>query len=77
MTPAKLLLSIAFLTLAAWSVARAEDRLRPGQREIVFTGDNPHTSTICMTVAVTQGLNGTMDAVRADTEKTAAAGNTK
>jgi len=73
MTTAKILLSIGCITLAAASVARAEDRLRPGKWEIVFTGDNPHTSTTCLTVAMTQGLNGTMDAVRADTEKTAAA----
>ena len=73
MTTARILLSIGCITLAASSLARAEDRLRPGKWEIVFTGDNPHTSTTCLTVAMTQGLNGTMDAVRADTEKTAAA----
>jgi len=73
MTTAKILLSIGVIALAASSVARAEDRLRPAEWEIVFTGDNPHTSTTCLTSAMTQGLNGTMDAVRADTEKTAAA----
>jgi len=73
MTTAKILLSIGVIALAASSVARAEDRLRSGKWEIVFTGDNPHTSTTCLTSAMTQGLNGTMDAVRADTEKTAAA----
>jgi hypothetical protein len=69
----KILLSIGSIALIASSVARAEDRLRPGQWEIVFTGDNPHTVTTCLTAALTQGLNGTVDAVRADTEKTAAA----
>jgi hypothetical protein len=73
MTAANILLSIGSIAFAASSVARAEDRLRPGQWEIIFTGDNPHTSTTCLTTAMTQGLNGTMDAVRADTEKTAAA----
>jgi hypothetical protein len=73
MTPVRILLSIICITLAASSTARAEDRLRPGKWEIVFTGDNPHTSITCLTIVMTQGLNGTMDAVRADTEKTAAA----
>jgi hypothetical protein len=72
MTTAKILLSIGSIALVASSVARAEDRLRPGQWEIVFTGDNPHTTTTCLTPALTQGLNGTLDSVRADTEKTAA-----
>ena len=73
MTSAKILLSIGFATLAVSSLARAEDRLRAGQWEIVFTGDNPHTATTCLTAAMTQGLNGSVDAVRADTEKTSAA----
>ena len=73
MTIAKILFSIGFLTLVGSPIALGEDRMRAGQWEIVFTGDNPHTSTICMTTAMTQGLNGTVDAVRADTEKTAAA----
>jgi hypothetical protein len=73
MTIAKMLLSFGFAALAVAPVARAEDRLRAGQWEIVFTGDNPHTTTTCLTAAMTQGLNGTMEAVRADTEKTAAA----
>jgi len=73
MTTVKILLAIGFVTLAASPALTAEERIRPGQWEIVFTGENPHTSTICMTAAMTQGLNGTADHVRADTEKTAAA----
>jgi hypothetical protein len=73
MTSAKIWLSIGFAALALSPFARAEDRLRAAQWEIVFTGDNPHTATRCLTAAMTQGLNGTADAVRADTEKTAAA----
>ena len=73
MTSAKISLSIGFAVLALSPLVRAEDRLRAGQWEIVFTGDNPHTTTTCLTAAMTQGLNGAADAVRADTEKTAAA----
>lgn len=73
MTIAKLLVSFGFAAMAVAPLAQAEDRLRAGQWEIVFTGDNPHTATTCLTAAMTQGLNGTADAVRADTEKTAAA----
>ena len=73
MTTVKILLTIGFVALAASRAVTAEERIRPGQWEIVFTGENPHTSTICMTAAMTQGLNGTADNVRADTEKTAAA----
>jgi uncharacterized protein DUF3617 len=50
----------------------AQERFRPGNWEIVFTGDNPHTSTTCFTAAMIQGINGTPDAVRADTDNTAA-----
>lgn len=73
MTTAKILLSIGLVGLVASQAARAEDRLRSGKWEIVFTGEVPHTSTICMTDAMVRGLNGTPEAVRADTEKTAAA----
>lgn len=73
MTTIKTFLSIGLVAVAASSAARAEDRFRPGLWEIVFTGDNPHTSTTCFTAAMTQGMNGTAEAVRADTEKTAAA----
>jgi hypothetical protein len=72
MTTTKILLSIGFVALAVTTAARAEERLRSGQWEIIFTGDNPHTTTTCFTPAMTQGMNGTVDAVRADTEKTAA-----
>jgi hypothetical protein len=77
MTTIRILLSIGLITLAVSSAAKAEDRLRAGQWEIIFSGDNPHTSTTCLTVAMTQGLNGTVDGVRADTEKTAAARKSK
>ena len=73
MTTIKILLAIGFVTLAASPAVSAEERFRPGQWEIIFTGENPHTSTICLTAAMTQGLNGTAENVRADTEKTAAA----
>jgi hypothetical protein len=72
MTTTKILLSIGFVALAVTPAARAEERLRSGQWEIIFTGDNPHTTTTCFTPAMTQGMNGTVDAVRADIEKTAA-----
>ncbi len=72
MTTIRILLSIGFVVLAVSPVLRAEERFRPGQWEIIFTGDNPHTSTTCLTAAMIQGINGSADAVRADTEKTAA-----
>jgi len=59
-------LAIGVLALVASLPASAEERFRPGKWEIVFTGDNPHTSTTCFTAAMTQGMNGTA-------EKTAAA----
>jgi hypothetical protein len=62
----------AVLSLALTTSLYAQERFRPGNWEIVFTGDNPHTSTTCFTSAMIAGINGTADAVRADTEKTAA-----
>lgn len=73
MTTTKMLMSIGLLTLVASNALMAEERLRPGQWEIVFTGETPHTSTVCLTAAMTQGVNGTAETVRADTEKTASA----
>jgi hypothetical protein len=73
MTTTKTLLLIGFAALIASPALKAEERLRAGQWEIVFTGEVPHTSTICFTPAMTKGLNGTAAEVRADTEKTAAA----
>jgi len=73
MTNIGISLAIGVLVLVASPCASAEERFRPGKWEIVFTGDNPHTSTTCFTAAMTQGMNGTADAVRADTERTAAA----
>jgi hypothetical protein len=59
------------LSLALSTSLYAQERFRPGNWEITFTGDIPHTSTTCLTSAMTLGVNGTPDAVRADTEKTA------
>jgi hypothetical protein len=73
MTTVKILLAIGFVGLVASPAARAQERFRAGKWEIVFTGDNPHTSSTCLTEAMTRGVNGTAEAVRADTEKTAAA----
>ena len=73
MTITRILLSIGFLTLAVSPGLVAQERFQAGQWEIVFTGDNPHTTTTCFTPSMTQGMNGTADAVRASTEKTAAA----
>ena len=73
MTINRILLSIGFIALVASPALNAEERFHAGKWEIVFTGDNPHTSTTCLTPAMTQGMNGTAEAVRADTEKTAAA----
>jgi hypothetical protein len=66
MTCRTVILSLAFATSM-----HAQERFRPGNWEITFTGDNPHTSTTCFTAAMIQGINGPPDAVRADTEKTA------
>ncbi len=60
------------LTVCLASSLFAQERFRPGNWEIVFTGDNPHTSTTCFTAAMIQGVNGTPAEVRADTDKTAA-----
>ncbi len=65
-----LLLSIGMVATAL--SLHAQERLRPGRWEIVFTGEIPHTSTSCITAAMTQGINGTPAEVRADTDKTAA-----
>ncbi len=66
------LLSIGLVALTLAPSLSAQERFRPGNWEIVFTGDNPHTSTTCFTAAMMQGINGTPAEVRADTEKTAA-----
>jgi hypothetical protein len=61
------------LSLGLFALAcSAQERFRPGNWEIVTTGDNPHTSTTCFTAAMIQGVNGTPAEVRADTDKTAA-----
>ena len=65
-------LSLAFIALSLSPSLKAEERFRPGNWEIVFTGENPHTTTTCFTAAMMQGINGTPAEVRADTEKTAA-----
>jgi len=67
-----LLVSIGVSALALSSALQAQERFRPGNWEIVFTGENPHTSTTCFTAAMVQGVNGTPAEVRADTDKTAA-----
>jgi hypothetical protein len=67
----------AFGLIACALSLQAEERFRPGNWEIVFTGDNPHTTNTCLTAAMIQGINGTADAVRADTDKTAAKRNYK
>ena len=70
---ASYVLAIGALSLLASPSLRAEERSRPGKWEIVFTGYNPHTSTTCLTAAMTQGMNGTPEAARANIETTAAA----
>jgi hypothetical protein len=71
LTPALAIIALAlFLTPSL----EAQERFRAGQWEIVFTGDNPHTTTVCLTGASTDGMNGTAAAVRASAEKHAAAG---
>jgi len=67
-----LLISIGVAALTLSPALRAQERFRPGNWEVVFTGENPHTSTTCFTAAMVQGINGTPAEVRADTEKTAA-----
>ena len=70
MTTRNLFAAIIFAGFAC--SLHAQERFRPGNWEIVFTGDNPHTSTTCFTATMIQGINGTPDEVRADTDKTAA-----
>lgn len=70
MTNRNIILAIG-LTACSFSI-QAQERFRPGNWEIVFTGDNPRTSTTCFTEAMIQGINGTPSEVRADTDKTAA-----
>ncbi len=66
---AKILLLATALALPA---LQAQDRMQPGNWEVVYTGDNPHTTTTCITRPMIQGINGTPAEVRADTEKMAA-----
>jgi hypothetical protein len=73
MTTLRILIPIGLIMLAISPALLAEQRLRAGQWEIAITGDNPHSYTTCFTAAMTQGMNGSADAVRADTEKKAAA----
>ncbi len=51
--------------------------MKPGNWEIVFTGEIPHTSTVCMAADSLKGINGTPAEVRAETEKVAAKRNMK
>ena len=62
---------VAIGLMACALSVNAQERFKPGNWEIVFTGDNPRTSTTCFTAAMIQGINGTPAAVRADTDKTA------
>jgi hypothetical protein len=55
----------------------AQERMKPGNWEVVYTGSVPHTTTTCITAAMIQGINGTPAEVRADTEKIAAQRNMK
>ena len=68
----KTILLVAFAVTALSTTLKAEERFRPGKWEIVFTGENPHTTTTCFTSVMMQGINGTVAGVREDTEKTAA-----
>jgi len=52
--------------------ARAADRFQPGQWELVFTGERSNTITLCIKAATVQGLNGSIESVRADTDQIAA-----
>ena len=67
-----LLVAMGITAVALAPALKAQERFRPGNWEIVFTGDNPHTSTTCFTAAMVQGINGNAAAVRADTDKPAA-----
>ncbi len=60
------------LAIALACSLKAQERFKPGNWKIVFTGDSPRTTTTCFTAAMIQGINGTPAEVRADTEKTAA-----
>jgi hypothetical protein len=66
------ILLIAFAVCTLSPGLKAEERFKPGKWEIVFTGENPHTTTTCFTAVMMQGINGTVAGVREDTEKTAA-----
>jgi hypothetical protein len=70
----KLALAAVAIALFIAPALKAQERFQAGQWEIVFTGDNPHTSTICLTPTSTDGVNGTAAEVRAHAEKAAAAG---
>ena len=72
MTTVKILRAFGLVGLVVSPPASAQERFRAGKWEIVFTGENPHTSTTCLTDAMTRGMNGPVAAVRADIEKTAA-----
>jgi hypothetical protein len=66
-----ILLSIGLATLVFAPSLKAQERMRPGNWEVVIMGDNPHTSTTCFTSAMMKGINGTAAEVRADTDKIA------
>jgi hypothetical protein len=53
--------------------ACAADRFQPGQWELVFTGERSNTIKVCVNAATVQGLNGSAESVRADTDKIATA----
>ena len=75
MTYRTLTLVLAVVASSLFTIVplQAQDRFRAGQWKIVFTGETPHTSTTCLSAAVTEGINGTPAEVRAYAEKTAAA----
>jgi hypothetical protein len=55
----------------------AQERMKPGNWEVVYTGEIPHTTTTCITPEMTKGINGTAAEVRAETDKVAAKRNMK
>jgi len=57
---------------ASTGAACAADRFQPGQWELVFTGERSNTVTLCIKAATLEGLNGSAESVRADTDKIAA-----
>lgn len=70
--------TIAILSLALSALSlTAQERLKPGNWEVVFTGEIPHTSTVCMAAESLKGINGPPAEVRAETEKVAAKRNMK